>query len=232
MSERAAGGGGGVDAEALARIEAAVARIELRVERVEAHARAAVGTATDAADRWVDEARGRGVDVDERARAAMRLAERVTDPRVVAALERALDLATRAPDLAATAMDAVDGILARMHDAGIDADDRGRRLLRALERLTSPEALDLLGLLLSRLDAIHGVLDGGVLDPRATQVVGTAGRALAATSTEHPPPLGPLAALRAMSDSDVRTAVGFALRFAKNFGRALGARHPALPAQG
>lgn len=100
-------------AEALARIEAALARIESRVTTLEGQANAAVATATDTLDHWVADARGRGVDVDERLRVAMRLAERMTQPATARTLERTLDLAAEAPALVATLVDTVDGALGR-----------------------------------------------------------------------------------------------------------------------
>jgi uncharacterized protein YjgD (DUF1641 family) len=218
-------------AEALARIEAALARIESRVTTLEGQANAAVATATDTLDHWVADARGRGVDVDERLRVAMRLAERMTQPATARTLERTLDLAAEAPALVATLVDTVDGALGRARDAGFDADDRARRLLRALERLTSPEALNLLTVALDRLDVITALLNGAVLDPRTTRVVGVAGEALVATVDEGVQPAGPLGALRALGDADVKTVVGFTLRFAKNFGKALVQQRTALPAR-
>lgn len=227
----ARGAGGGDTAEVLARIEAALARIEGRVATLESHADAALATATDTLDGWVCDARARGVDVDERLRVALRLAERMTDPATALTLERTLDLAAQAPSLVATVVDTVDGALERAREAGIDADDRGRRLLRTLERLTSPEALNLLTVALDRIEVINTLLNGAVLDPRTTRVVGLAGEALVATVDEGAQPAGPMGALRALGDADVKTVLGFTLRFAKNFGRSLVAQKAALPAR-
>lgn len=224
-------GPAGDTAAALARIESALARIESRVTTLEGHANAAMATATDTLDHWVADARDRGVDVDQRLRVALRLAERMTDPATARTLERSLDLAAEAPALVATLVDTLDGALGRARDAGFDADDRARRLLRALERLTSPEALNLLTVALDRLDVITALLNGAVLDPRTTRVVGVAGEALVATVEEGVQPAGPMGALRALSDADVKTVVGFTLRFAKHFGKALVHRRGSLPAR-
>lgn len=70
-----------------------------------------------------------------------------------------------------------------------------------------------------------------MLDPRTTRVVGVAGEALVATVDEGVQPAGPLGALRALGDADVKTVVGFTLRFAKNFGKALVQQRTALPAR-
>jgi uncharacterized protein YjgD (DUF1641 family) len=219
-------------AAALARVEASLARLESRLAALESHATAAVGVAADAVDGAVADARARGVDVDARLRTALRLAERLTDPAVAGALERALELAPMAPSAVATAVDSFDGAVARARAAGVDLEERAGLLLRALERLTSPEALELLGVVLGRLDSVRSLLESGVLDPAATRVVGTAGSALVQTAAEPAAPgPGPLGALLALGDVDVRTAVGFGLRFAKNLGRSLAGAHGALPAR-
>ncbi len=219
-------------AASLARVEASLGRLESRLAALEAQAMVTVGVATDTVDGMVADARARGVDVDARLRTALRLAERLTDPAVAEALERAAALAPLAPGFVATAMDTVDEAVARARAGGVDLDERAGLLLRALERLTSPEALELLHVVLGRLDAVRGLLESGVLERDATRVVGTAGAALAQTAGE---PMaqgpGPVGALIALGDADVRTAVGFGLRFAKNLGRALVAAQRALPAR-
>ncbi|MEZ4410301.1 MAG: DUF1641 domain-containing protein [Polyangiales bacterium] len=219
-------------AASLARVEASLARLEARLDALESGAMSTVGVAADTFDRAVADARARGVDVDARARLALRLVERLTDPAVMGAMERAVDLAPAAPAMVATLVDTVDGAVARARTSGVDLDARAGLLLRAGERLTSPEALELLGAVLSRLDAVKAVLESGVLDPAAVRVVGVAGAALAKTAAE---PVGegpgPFGALRAMGDVDVRAAVGFGLRFAKNLGRALASGRVALPAR-
>jgi uncharacterized protein YjgD (DUF1641 family) len=217
-------------AESLRRIEASLARMEARIAALESQATAAVGVAADSFDRLAADARARGVDVDARLRVALRLAEKMTDPQVAAAIEHVLDLAPQGPALAATAIDTLDGAVARMRASGVDLDARLHLLLGALERLTSPEAIELLGVVLGRLDAVRGLLQSGVLDPNATRVVGTAGAALVETAAEPVTPgPGAFGTLLALGDTDVRTAVGFALRFAKNLGRSLASARHTLP---
>jgi sulfide:quinone oxidoreductase len=118
-------------AESLRRIEASLARMEARIAALECQATAAVGVATDSFDRLAADARARSVDVDARIRVALRLAEKMTDPQVAAAIERLLDLAPQGPALAATAMDTFDGAVARMRASGVDLDARLHLLLGA-----------------------------------------------------------------------------------------------------
>ncbi len=206
----------------LQRIEATLARLERRLDALEAQATSVAGIAADTVDRMAADARAQGVDVDARVRSAMRLAVRLTDPAVVAAVEQALDVVPLAPGAVAMAVDTFDGLVSRLRARGVDVEARARLLGHAMERLTSPEALELLGTVLTHLDAVRGLLDSGVLDPAATRVVGTAGASLVKTAREpHTPGPGPLGLVRALGDVDVRAVLGFTLRFARNFGRAL-----------
>jgi uncharacterized protein YjgD (DUF1641 family) len=219
-------------AGSLRRIEASLARLEHRLATAEAQAAAAVSVATDSVDHLVADARARGVDVDARLKLALRLAERLTDPAVASSLELLLAMVPQAPAAVAMAADSVDGVVSRLRASGIDVEARARLLGRAIERLTSPEALDLLVTVLARLDAVRGVLESGVLDPSTTKVVGTAGQALVRTARERiDDGPGALGVLRALGDGDVRAAVGFTLRFAKHFGRSLKAHGLTLPAR-
>ncbi|MEZ6319246.1 MAG: hypothetical protein R3B49_10935 [Phycisphaerales bacterium] len=93
---------------------------------------AGLGAATDTFDDEVARLRARGVDVDERLRAGLRLLERLTDERVADALSRIVsrleslepmtEMATHAPDALAAATDAFDEEVARAAERGIDVD--------------------------------------------------------------------------------------------------------------
>ncbi len=122
--------GSGSDAAiiaALERIERRLARLESSVERVDSLARSApalIATATDTFDRVAQRAAEAGIDVDERARTALTLLERLTAPEVAGpltallehadTLRAAVDLLQQAPHLLATAMDAADGVASRL----------------------------------------------------------------------------------------------------------------------
>lgn len=219
-------------AASLRRIEASLARLEQRLALVEVQAAAVAGVAVDSVDRLAADARARGVDVDARLGLALGLAERLTDPDVASSLHAMLAMLPQAPAMVATVTDTVDGAIARLRASGIDVETRAGLLGHALERLTSPEALELLGVVLGRLDAVRGLLESGVLDPATTKLVGSAGQALVRTAREQPDVgPGPMGVLRALGDGDVRAAVGFTLRFAKHFGRTLKGPGLTLPAR-
>ncbi|MCB9760382.1 MAG: DUF1641 domain-containing protein [Alphaproteobacteria bacterium] len=190
-----------------------------------AHGPAAVAMVTDAVDHHVAQAQASGVDVDARMAAGLRLVERLTRPEVAAQLEQALDLAAQLPAAVAMAADTLDGVLGGLVDRGVDLDERVRMLNQAAEALTRPAMLELVNAILERGEDIERVLrallESGVLEAQAVEVVGHAGEALATTRAQEVTPLGPFALLRALSDRDVGRAVAFGVHFARRFGTIL-----------
>ncbi|MFO0759329.1 MAG: DUF1641 domain-containing protein [Byssovorax sp.] len=187
-----------------------------------------MATAVDTFDAIAARAQESGVDLDARLAGALRLVERLTDPRVERSLarlidaapllERMMEMAEQAPGMLAALVDTADGLQDRMRDAGVDLDARGRTVIRVLERLTAPEALRAVETLLGRVDAIEAVLGSGVLDPRALAAVATAGDALAKAANAPPSRVGLWGAMRAAKDPEIQTALAFMVRFAHAFG--------------
>lgn len=128
--------------------------------------------------------------------------------------------------------DSVDRKVADAQARGLDVDQRLANLARAAEHLSSDQAIALLETTFGRLDRIQRVLESGVLDAAAISVVAQAGRALADTAAEPRHPIGPLGLLRALSEPEVRAALGLLLGFARRMGGALRteAAAPELPA--
>jgi hypothetical protein len=144
--------------EVLARIEARLTAIETKIDSVwkaSAMVPDIVATVTDSVDGAIQSMQQRGIDVDERMRALLSLLERLTEPNTLRALESLVTLGESVPHLIATITDTVDEFAQRAQEPGLDIDERARLLLAAAERLTSPEALDALQLILSRLDALQ-----------------------------------------------------------------------------
>ncbi len=130
-------------------------------------------------------------------------------------LERSL------PSALAAATDTVDTLVDRLRERGVDVDERLHIVLEVAERLTSPEALTALTTLLDKLPLVQHLLESGIVDASSIDVVGRAGAALAEARVERTPQVGLWGAARAMSDDDVKRAVGFLLRVAQLFGRSL-----------
>jgi hypothetical protein len=212
-------------AELLGRIDARLTAIEAKVDavtRASAVIPDAVATVTDTFDGAVRTMQQRGIDVDARASAVLSLLERVSQPKTLAALESLVALGESIPHSIAAATDTLDGMARRAQDAGIDLDERARLLLACGERLTSPEALAALQLVLGRIDALQNVLRSGLLEASSVAVVARAGAAIAETAAEPPAQAGPFALVRALSDPNVQRSLSLAIRFAQRFGASLG----------
>lgn len=184
----------------------------------------AVATVTDIVDDACRSAAASGVDIDERMRLALRLADRLTAPRTVAALtalldrvdliERAIEMADRAPGFVAMAADAADEVLVNAAESGVDVTaglTRGASAAIRFGALMGPD----------EVRSLEAVFRSGVLAPDAVRVIGGVGGALAAAAAEEPPRVGLVAMLRALRRPEVRRAMGFLLRFGTLFGRTL-----------
>lgn len=231
----AARNGSGVEGAVLAaleRIERRLARLESSAARVDAAAAGApalVATVADTFDGIARRAGEAGIDVDERARAALHLLERLTAPEVAGPLAQllahadvlrsAVALLQQAPALLATAADAADGLAARLGEQGVSVDERGRALLSLLERVSRAEAVA----------SVHGLLDSGLLAPGAISVLSNLAQALPSDASHAPQPVGAWGAYRALREPEVQRALGFLLGIARRLGASLQPRQ--LPAR-
>ena len=153
------------------------------------------------------------------------LQERLHDPETVASLHRLLDrfdaleqavttlteTVQQAPGMVAMVTDIVDETYREAQAAGTDLEQQVTGGMALLRQLTEPHTVAVLSQLLERLDTLEPLLE----------LAERAGQALAASQQAPPKPVGPLGALGALRDPEVRKALGFAVTFAKQFGRAL-----------
>lgn len=158
-------------AEVLDRLDARLATIERALETLHEGAHAATQTAatlTDIADHAAARAADEGIDLDARLRANLRLIERLSAPETTARLERmlarlehvepALDALEQAPALVATTTDILDGWARRLGDAGVDVEDRARRIGALVSGLSAPETLELFEALMARREHLMQAL--------------------------------------------------------------------------
>lgn len=195
---------------ALRRIEERLDQIERTLAPLETLSREApklLATLGDIGDEW---ARRLG-DTDARVTALSEMAERLTRPQTLETLTHLVDLAEAAPQIVATLGDVFDETMSEAADQGLEltrlADDSKRLAIGLLKLTTSPE--------------LRALLDSGMLDPRALYTLGSAARAVADANEVEPPRVGLLGAMRALRDQDTQRALGFVLRVAESFGRAL-----------
>lgn len=198
-------------AQALNRLLDRLDTIEEAVDKLDAmmtQAPAMLAMMTDMADDVVHDAEAAGVNVDERLRLTLQLAERLTAPRTVEVLTQLMDrmdeleqliaLGEQAPGFVAMMVDTFDSVHQRAVEAGHDPERLARR----------------------SLTAVTSLLESGLLDPESIEVIEKAGDALA-DSRKAPPEVGLFGLLRAMRDPDTRRALGFLTEFGKRFGREL-----------
>lgn len=135
-------------------------------------------------------------------------------------IRRLETVAGQAPAVVATVTDIVDGLVARLGARGIDVDDRMRALVRAMDHLTSPRALD----------ALASMLSSEIMAHQTTEVIGRMGRAIVAAEHQAEP-VGMWGLWRALRDPEIQRAAGFLVAMARRFGEELEAV-PQLPAGG
>lgn len=200
-------------AQALNRLLDRLDTIEEAVEKLDAmmtQGPAMLAMMTDMADDVYHEADAAGVDIDERLRLTLQLAERLTAPRTVEVLTQLMDRMDDLEQLVALGEQA-PGFVAMM----VDTFDSLHR--RAVEAGHSPERLAR-----RSLAATTSLLESGVLDPEAIEIVGKAGDALVdCRCQDETPEVGLFGLLRAMRDPDTRRALGFLTEFGKRFGQEL-----------
>lgn len=214
----------GGDLEALVvRLERAIASLE-PVTGVAVQVTPAIAMAADAGDEFVKRAADRGIDIDHRLHDAMRLLERLTDPRTTRALEsllnrlpqleQLLSLADQAPGFVAMGVDAMDELVHDLRERGVDVERGVLNGASAALRFGAHIGPD-------QVDAIEGVLTSGMLDPNVVQMIGRLGASLNTAANARPQPVGLVGALGALRNPDVKQALGLLLTFAAEFGRQL-----------
>lgn len=183
----------------------------------------AVATAVDAIDALHGQLAAIGVDFDERARAAVRLAEIGTRPEIVAAAEVAVDLAAAAPAVVATAVDTLDAAAARMASTGTDLDARARAAVAAADVLTDPVTVELLQHARRLAPRLARTL--AKLDDETSPALDAVDTALVALQEARPAPTISLWALfRSVSHPGTSRFIAFLQAFAERYGTELAAR--------
>ncbi len=188
----------------------------------------------------VDEAYRRadanGVNIDERLKNALAIAEKLTSPTMMEKLDSLIQAADQAPGLTAMMGDMVDETYRRAADRGVDIDERLRTALQITEKLTAPEMAERMDSALQFADQLPGLiamsmdafdeftkqaLEKGYDTRTLMSVAQSANRALIEAKAEPPSKVGTFGLLRAMSDPDRQRAMGFLMTFLKHLGKHL-----------
>jgi hypothetical protein len=219
---------------ALERIDARMSWMQERLDRLELLAHEGQGIAAmmgDTFDQHVGQLRARGIDVEERALALLRIVEKATSPELTqrlehlmartAHIEATLAAIGEIPNLAATTADALDTTLANLQARGINLDERLDAMWIAAERLTSPSALRALQAMFD----IETPADAPCLQPSVQlspmlQVLVDAADSVT-EARQRSESLGPWGLFRALAEPEVQRAFGFAVSVARGLGRRL-----------
>ncbi len=177
-----------------------------------------VSMAADIADEAFGNAAAAGIDVDERAKTALVLVEKLTAPENMATLTKLVDqmdkvdmavgMLDQAPGMVAMGMDITDEVLRSAMEKGLDVDKFTTQGLSALVKFSSLVASE-------EFDAL---MDSGILDPGTIDIVSDVGETLAECRKDPPRRLGVFGLMRALNDPDAKVAMGFLANFAHHFG--------------
>lgn len=149
------------------------------------------------------------------------LLDRLGDERTIESLKAVFDKL----ELAAFALDAVDGLLRRSEQmASALSDD-----VDELKRASQPELAnfkEVLAALPALVAAGQTLVRSGMLEPRTVEVLGTIGRSAAGAYEEAHAvgggaSLGVFGLIKALRDPDVSRALTFAVRVSKAYGQSL-----------
>ncbi len=180
-----------------------------------------IAMVTDTVDDTFGVAVQQGINLDERVRDSLVLLNKLTAPETTQALadimehmgllQHAVDMGEQAPGFIAMAADMFDEFY---------TDGPGSNLnLEAFFRKGFPAAVKVAELMDS--EEFTALLESGVLDPEAVRVMGSIGRAIAASQEQPPRRVSPWSLLRTLGDPDLQYALGFLVTFGREFGRSL-----------
>lgn len=126
---------------------------------------AMIAVMTDVADEQYRLAAESGVDIDERLHNALQIADKLTEPHTVEVLSGLLDridqidelvkLTDQAPGMVAMMVDTADEQYRLAAESGVDVEERLRMGLALVEKLTTPESMEVLSKLVDRMDALN-----------------------------------------------------------------------------
>lgn len=195
---------------------------------------AMAGDMMDETYRKSDEA---GVNIDERLRNALAIAEKLTAPAMVEKLDQFVQFTHQLPGLMAMQADVLDEAYRKADAQGISIDQRLGTALQMAEKLTQPQVAESLDKLIQFSEQMPGMIamtvdmvDEGMkkavasgFDPQSlVQTASAANAALTQAKAEPPAKVGGIfGLLRLIKDPDRQKGLGFLMNFLKYFGRSL-----------
>jgi uncharacterized protein YjgD (DUF1641 family) len=170
-----------------------------------------ISMTADAVDEEIRHACDRGVNIDKRVGTALRMAEKITDPKMEERFNQLLDLSDQMPGLTAMVIDILDEGYRKAVSQGLDLETLAQQGTYALKQMVA-----LLG-----SEEFKALMSSGVLSPSTLNVVSQAGEALIESQQAEHKKVGLFGTMRALGDPDRKRAMGFVMTFMKNFGKKL-----------
>ena len=196
-----------------------------------------VAMATDIADETYRNAAENGINVEDRLKNALNIAEKLTTPAMVEKIDGLIKMTDQAPGIMAMTMDMADEAYRKAASNGIEIEDRLKNAAILAEKLTAPAMVEKLEGLIKMSDQLPGLLamtmdivDEGMKNalesdfdfPALANLAKDSTQALTAAKGEPPAKVGGIfSILRLLKDKDRQKGLGFLMNFLKHLGRSV-----------
>ncbi|MCI5083399.1 MAG: DUF1641 domain-containing protein [Saprospiraceae bacterium] len=170
-----------------------------------------VSMTMDMADETYKRAADNGVVVEERLAAALQIAEKLTQPQMVAQLNGLMDTANQLPGLIAMFVDMLDEGYQRAADNGVDLGALSQQGVAAMQQASE----------IMNSEEFKALQNSGVLSPATLGVIAKTGEALVESQQQPVKKMGLFGLMGALNDKDRQKALGFLMNFTKSFGQKL-----------
>lgn len=191
----------------------------------------------DMVDEEYKKADAKGINIDQRLKNALDIAEKLTAPATVEKLDHLIRITDMAPGMVAMLGDMVDEGYREADARGVNIDQHLKTTLEMAEKLTAPEMVEKLdgllnfanqapGLLAMTTDMVDEAMKEAIendVDPHAIgSTIGKFAQALSTATKDPPKKIGVFfGVMKAFGDADRQKALGFMMNFLKHLGKNL-----------
>ena len=117
-----------------------------------------ISMVADMTDDAVRSASERGLDIDERLRSALAIAEKLTAPSMVKKINAVVDAADQASGMVSMTVDIIDDTVKTAAEKGVDINERLSSALVLAEKLTAPHVVEQINNMLDMLNQSSGLI--------------------------------------------------------------------------
>ncbi len=122
------------------------------------HAPGSISMAVDIVDDIAKTSSNNGINIDERLRGALEIAEKLTAPEMVANINNLVEFSKQAPSTISMVVDIADDAVSTASKRGVDVNERLQSALVLAEKLTAPKVVEQLTGMLSMMDQSSGLI--------------------------------------------------------------------------